>query len=112
MAPIPHQVIDQISSDLAKDVGVVAWLLMVVTVSGVGTIGFFLRRITQAMDRMAAAHESLPAIVAELRTLLIERLDRIEPKIDQAVGMASEHTRIARLWERTEAPGRQVRRED
>lgn len=94
---------------LAKELGVAAWGLMFVLVSGVGTIGFFLRRITQAMDRMAAAQEATPALVARLEAILEERADRLEQKLDRAVWLGEEHVRVAHLWESTEAVNRQVR---
>lgn len=95
--------------DLAREIGVVSWALMVVILFGVASMAFFLRRITQAMDRMADAQEATPGIVAELKTTVVERMDRMEQKLDQAVTLAGEHVRIARMWERTEAPGRRVR---
>lgn len=95
--------------DLVRDIGVASWLLIVVTLSGVTTIGFFLRRITQAMDRMATAQEATPALVGELRTLFVERMNRLEQTVTRAAVLAEEHVRIARMWERTEAPGRHVR---
>ena len=95
--------------DLAKDIGVVAWLLMAVTVSGASTIGFFLWRITQAMDRMATAQESVPTAVTEMKTLLVERFTTMQTQLDRAVELAEEHVRIGRLWEKTESVGRQVR---
>lgn len=97
------------SPDLVKDVGVVAWLLMAVVISGIVTIGFFLRRITQAMDRMAAAQEATPALVSRLETLFTERMTQQGLKLDNVLVLAEEHVRIARMWERTEAPGRQVK---
>jgi hypothetical protein len=103
-------VIEQLpSADLAKEIGVVPWLLMLVVSAGAGMVGFFLRRMTQAMDRMAEAQETTPVVVAEIKTLLVERLDRLEGKMDAAVELGTEHVRIARMWEKTEAPGRVVR---
>jgi hypothetical protein len=96
---------------MANELGVIPYLLVLVTFSGVVTIGFFLRRITQAMDRMAAAQERTPVIVAELKATLEEKMERHEEKLDEAVLLAREHVRIARMWERTEAPGRAVRPE-
>lgn len=97
--------------ELIKDVGVTAWLLVVIVTSGVATVAFFLRRITQAMDRMAVAHEAMPAHLAKLETLMIERLDRVEQKLDKSVELGAEQVRIGRMWERTEAPGRSIRPE-
>lgn len=96
---------------LARELGVVPWLLMVVVLFGVGMVGFFLRRMTAAMDRMAAAQEATPALVGKLETLFIERMERMEGKVDRAVELADEHVRIAHMWEQTEAPGRQIRQE-
>lgn len=96
---------------LARELGVEAWALMVFVISGVGTVAFFLRRMVQMMDRMAVAQEAAPGVFAELKTLLVERLERIEEKLDLAVQHSAEHVRIAKLWEKTEAPGRSVRRE-
>jgi hypothetical protein len=95
--------------ELAKEVGVVAWALMFGMVSGVGAVAFFLRRITQAMDRMAVAQEATPLIVSKLEVVFVERTTRLEQKLDKAVDLATEHVRIARLWESTEAAGRSVR---
>lgn len=96
---------------LVQEIGVVSWMLVAITMSGATTIAFFLHRITKAMDRMAAAQEATPALVAKLETLLAERFERIEQKIDKAVDLASEHVRIGRKWEDSEAPGRIIRPE-
>lgn len=98
--------------DLVNDVGVIAWLLMAMVSSGIITIGFFLNRITKAMDRMAVAQESTPAIITELKTIIVERLDKIQDDLSENVELAQEHVRIGQLWEKTELAGRVVRRED
>jgi hypothetical protein len=91
------------------DVGLVGWLLCVLVVGGVGAITFFMRRMVSAMDRMATAQEATPASLSELRTLLAERLDKLDEKLDRSVSLADQHLAIARLWEKTEAVGRSVR---
>ena len=90
---------------LAVELGWVQYLLMVVVLAGIGGMGFFLRRVVAAMDRMAMAIEA----ASEFRSGVTLRLERIEQKVDEGVGYGREHVRIARMWEKTEAPGRTVR---
>ena len=59
------------------------------------------------MDGIAA---SMPPINASVQ-VLSGRLDTLEEKIDRSVTLGEEHVRIARMWERTEAPGRSVKRD-
>lgn len=95
--------------DLFKDLGVVAGLLVTVVVGGIAALTYFLRRLVAAVDRMAAAQEATPVIIARMETLIVERFVRIEGKLDEAVSLGQEHVRIARMWERTEAPGRSIK---
>lgn len=97
---------------LVKDVGVVGWLLMVIVLSGVGTVGWFLKRMAESMDRMARAQEAAPSILGEIRALLGARFDHVDSELRKAVTLAEEHVAIGRLWKQTEAPHRRVRGED
>lgn len=92
---------------LAVELGWIQYLLVVVVLAGIGGMGFFLRRVVFAMDRMALAIES----ASEFRSKIMLCMERLEQKVDEVLVHARENARIAHMWERTDAPGRTVRTE-
>lgn len=72
---------------LIKELGLTGYLLLLMVVSGIAALGWFLRRMADAADSMAsrldAAVQQLPA----LRVMLSERLERLEQKLDWFVAL-------------------------
>lgn len=64
----------------AEGVGIVEWLLM----AGVGAMAWFLRRITDAMDRSARAQEAQAATLQ----VLSERVESIEEELEDILAMS------------------------
>lgn len=87
---------------LAKELGVVGYLLMVVVISGAATIAWFLRRMAHAMDKMATNQEPASALLAQIS----ERMQHLGDKIDKSIDLAEENAKAARLWMASEWPGR------
>lgn len=98
-SPIPNP-------ELISEIGVVGYLLVVLIVTGMGVNIWFLRRMVQAMDRMAEAEEECVPVMSAITV----KLDALDSKVDHAIALAEEHVAIARLWKATEAPGRRTRK--
>lgn len=90
---------------LIKDVGVVEYLFIVVVLSGVATIAWFLRDMSASMKKLASNQE--PTLV--LLTKVVEKLDHLDGKVDEAIELAREHVQYGRQWANSEAIGRVIK---
>jgi formate-dependent phosphoribosylglycinamide formyltransferase (GAR transformylase) len=94
------------SPELAKEIGVVGYLLIVLVLGGLGLFGYFLRRMASGLDVIAAAQVAGVPLLSEMKTLLETGVRDLNMKLDRIEGLSQEHVRIARKWEDSEALGR------
>lgn len=77
----------------------ILWLLVVMVLGGMGATSLFMWRQVKSTDRIADALAGWP-------NALGAKLDEIHEDVKAGLEMAREHVRIARMWERSEWPGR------
>lgn len=104
--------VPELGVELMKELGVERYLLLAVVGAGIGMMTWFLRRMAAAMDRMAEAQESTPTILAELKTLLVERMSSIDDKLDAVLTIVRENAHVARLWQAIEGRERAAKYPD